>query len=88
MRAGRAHCHKREDDILMSVPPKERLRTMAFTCLRRAFRLLPMSEGMRDRLRQRFLGRFPDLVPAAPRGRMGGKNAFRKWFFFGFVSIP
>ena len=54
----------------MSVPPKERLRTMAFTCLRRAFRLLPMSEGMRDRLRQRFLGRFPDLVPAAPRGQI------------------
>ena len=55
----------------MSLTLPERLRSAVFDCLRQAFRLLPMSQGSRDRWRQRFLGRFPGLVPSGPRGQHG-----------------
>jgi lipopolysaccharide biosynthesis protein len=42
---------------------------VAFHVLRLGFRLTPMSAATRDRLRQRFLDRHMDLVPAGPRGK-------------------
>lgn len=54
----------------MSLPLRERLRNAVFGSLRLGFRLLPMSEATRDRLRQRFLDRFPDFVPRGPRGQV------------------
>ena len=41
-----------------------------FSVLRTAFRLTPMPVAMRDRLRQRFLGRYMDLLPPGPRGQL------------------
>ncbi len=46
-------------------------KTIVFNALRLGFRLVPMSEAARDRLRQRFLDRYSHLVPAGPRGRTG-----------------
>ena len=43
--------------------------TMVFRLLRFGFRLVPMSEAARDRLRQRFLDRYSHLVPPGPRGQ-------------------
>ncbi|WP_426688362.1 glycoside hydrolase family 99-like domain-containing protein [Rhodanobacter ginsengiterrae] len=40
-----------------------------FTVLRTGFRLTPMPATTRDRLRQRFLDRHADLLPASPRGQ-------------------
>ena len=45
-------------------------KTAAFHILRTGFRLIPLSEGQRDRIRQRFLDRHYDLVPAGPRGQV------------------
>lgn len=45
-------------------------RTALFNALRFAFRLTPMPQATRDRLRQRFLDRHGGLVPPAPRGRL------------------
>lgn len=50
---------------------KQLLRKLAFGTLRAAFRLLPMEEATRDRLRLRFIDRANWLVPHAPRGRVG-----------------
>jgi lipopolysaccharide biosynthesis protein len=44
-------------------------RTWLFHGLRLAFRLTPMPQATRDRLRQRFLDNHADLVPAGPRGQ-------------------
>ena len=41
-----------------------------FRLLRFAFRLVPMSEAARDRMRQRFLDRYSHLVPTGPRGQL------------------
>jgi len=49
---------------------KARLRQAVYMVLRTGFRLLPLSEGHRDRLRGHFLGRHGDWVPPPPRGRM------------------
>ena len=40
-----------------------------FTVLRTGFRLTPMPDTTRDRLRQRFLDRHADLLPQGPRGQ-------------------
>ncbi|HGK7303018.1 TPA: glycoside hydrolase family 99-like domain-containing protein [Stenotrophomonas maltophilia] len=45
------------------------LRQALFPLLRAAFRLLPLSEGQRDRLRTRLLARHGDWVPPPPKGR-------------------
>lgn len=42
---------------------------MLFKALRFAFRLTPMPQATRDQLRQRFLDRYSELVPPAPRGQ-------------------
>nr|MBA2237494.1 glycoside hydrolase family 99-like domain-containing protein [Lysobacter sp.] len=52
-------------------------KTIAFHALRLAFRLVPMSQAARDRLRQRFLQRYSHLVPAGPRGQAGARLARR-----------
>lgn len=45
-------------------------KTTLFHLLRTGFRLLPLSTAARDRMRQRFLDRHSDLVPAGPRGQV------------------
>jgi lipopolysaccharide biosynthesis protein len=51
------------------MPLPNRLRRLLFSALRRAFRLLPLPTGVRDRWRQRFLDRYATLVPPGPRGQ-------------------
>lgn len=58
------------------------LRNALYYALRAAFRLAPMPLATRDRLRQRFLDRHADLVPAGPRGQApaapaGGRHRVR-----------
>lgn len=43
-------------------------RTVLFRALRFAFRLAPMPQNTRDRLREKFLGRYWALVPSGPTG--------------------
>jgi lipopolysaccharide biosynthesis protein len=45
-------------------------KTTLFHLLRTGFRLLPLPAAARDRMRQRFLERHSDLVPAGPRGQI------------------
>ncbi|HET7329620.1 glycoside hydrolase family 99-like domain-containing protein [Dyella sp.] len=45
-------------------------KTTLFYLLRTGFRLLPLPAAARDRMRQRFLDRHSDLVPAGPRGQV------------------
>ena len=45
-------------------------KTTLFHLLRTGFRLLPLPTAARDRMRQRFLDRHSDLVPAGPRGQV------------------
>lgn len=54
---------------------KDHLRAATFGALRAGFRLLPLGQDRRDRLRQAFLGRFPQLVPAGPRGQQAAPGA-------------
>ncbi|MGE8246164.1 MAG: glycoside hydrolase family 99-like domain-containing protein [Stenotrophomonas maltophilia] len=49
---------------------KARLRQALFVALRTGFRVLPLSDDQRDRLRARFLRNHGDWVPAPPRGRI------------------
>lgn len=49
---------------------KARLRQAVFVALRAGFRALPLSDGLRDRLRARFLRDHGDWVPPPPRGRI------------------
>jgi lipopolysaccharide biosynthesis protein len=44
------------------------LRNALFRGLRRAFRLVPLREDARDRIRQRFFDSFPQVMPSGPRG--------------------
>ena len=46
------------------------MRHVLFHLLRVGFRLVPMSQAQRDRLRQWFLGRYWHLVPEPPRGQV------------------
>jgi lipopolysaccharide biosynthesis protein len=49
---------------------KARLRQAAFMLMRSGFRVLPLSDDQRDRLRVRFLRHHGDWVPPPPRGRI------------------
>ncbi|MCR6686489.1 glycoside hydrolase family 99-like domain-containing protein [Pseudoxanthomonas sp.] len=62
----------------MSRTLRERLKHAAFGLLRTGFRLLPLGPGARDRWRQRFLGRFPGLVPEGPRGQACASGSARR----------
>lgn len=53
----------------MANPLPRRLRTALFYALRTAFRLTPMPQAMRDRLRQRFLDTRGHWVPEGPKGK-------------------
>lgn len=53
----------------MANPLSRRLRTTLFYALRTAFRLTPMPQGMRDRLRERFLDTKGHWVPEGPKGQ-------------------
>ena len=53
----------------MANPLSRRVRTALFYALRTAFRLTPMPQATRDRLRQRFLDTRGDWVPEGPRGK-------------------
>ena len=52
-------------------------KAMLFRLLRFGFRLVPMSEAARDRMRQRFLDRYSHLVPTGPRGRAAAPTVRR-----------
>src|SRR5688572_32472927 len=57
---------------------QDRFRNALFDSLRFAFRITPMSERTRDRLRQNFLDRYRGLVPQGPRGSIAaGATAHR-----------
>ena len=51
-------------------PDSQTGKTMLFRLLRFGFRLVPMPEAARDRLRQRWLDRYSHLVPTGPRGQV------------------
>ncbi|SDQ37666.1 Lipopolysaccharide biosynthesis protein [Pseudoxanthomonas sp. CF385] len=53
----------------MTNPLSRRVRTTLFYALRAAFRLTPMPQATRDRLRQRFLDTRGDWVPEGPTGK-------------------
>lgn len=53
----------------MSNPLSRQLRTTLFYALRTAFRLTPMPQATRDRLRQRFLDTRGHWVPEGPKGK-------------------
>lgn len=53
----------------MSNSFSRQLRTTLFYALRTAFRLTPMSQATRDRLRQRFLDTRGHWVPQGPKGK-------------------
>lgn len=53
----------------MANPLSRRVRTTLFYALRAAFRLTPMPQATRDRLRQRFLDTRGDWVPEGPKGK-------------------
>lgn len=53
-------------------------RRYAFLALRACFRLLPMPVATRDHLRQRFLDRHADWVPAGPRGQSASTTTPRR----------
>ncbi|MGV8960562.1 MAG: glycoside hydrolase family 99-like domain-containing protein [Stenotrophomonas sp.] len=48
----------------------QQLRHAAFVMLRAGFRVLPLGEGQRDRLRARFLQNHGNWVPPPPRGKV------------------
>ena len=58
---------------------RESLRVVLFRGMRAIFRVLPMQESTRDRLRLHFLGRFRSVVPVGPRGRAGAVVARRAY---------
>jgi len=57
---------------------KELMRGAAFTGLRTVFRIVPLSQRTRDRMRQAFLDRFASLVPEGPQGRSGSGPESRR----------
>jgi lipopolysaccharide biosynthesis protein len=61
------------------MPLNDRLRSLIFLGIRFGFRLTPMPNAMRDRLRQRFLARHADLVPSGPRGKAVAAASFRSY---------
>lgn len=58
--------------MAIAMRPRELRRHWLFYGLRLLFRLTPMREGTRDRLRQRFVSRFSRLLPTGPRGLAPG----------------
>ncbi|HEU4773102.1 MAG TPA: hypothetical protein VFS82_01055, partial [Lysobacter sp.] len=55
-----------------------KIRNALFHALRFAFRLVPMREGSRDRLRQWFLQRFSAIRPSAAQGRLPAAGHVRR----------
>lgn len=49
-----------------------------FHALRAGFRLIPLGEARRDRWRQWFLQRFPDVRPVAAQGQRSGATSLRR----------
>ncbi|WP_372361379.1 glycoside hydrolase family 99-like domain-containing protein [Xanthomonas sp. NCPPB 1325] len=47
----------------------KRLRTIGYYMLRAGFRIVPISDGLRDRCRNWFLDRYTNWVPAPQKGR-------------------
>lgn len=62
----------------MRQPIRERLRAAIFSSLRAGFRLLPLGQDRRDRLRQRFLDHFSGLIPVGPRGQIAASGPARR----------
>jgi lipopolysaccharide biosynthesis protein len=61
----------------MSDTPGTRVRDFAFRGLRVAFRLLPLRESTRDRLRGRFFQRYPGISPMTPKGQPAAGSSRR-----------
>src|ERR1700754_2767572 len=61
------------------MPLNDSLRSLIFRSLRLGFRAIPMSEGLRDKLRQRFLDRHSDLVPTGPAGKTAAAVTIRPY---------
>ncbi len=59
----------------MTLHASSRLRDAVFHVLRFGFRLTPMRQATRDRLRQRFLDRHAALVPDGPRGQVAASTS-------------
>ncbi|MDR6843201.1 glycoside hydrolase family 99-like domain-containing protein [Pseudoxanthomonas sacheonensis] len=53
-------------------------RTVLFNALRFIFRLAPLPQSTRDRLRQRFLDKYAGLVPSGPRGHVDSTKPVRR----------
>ncbi len=62
----------------MAQPLYRRLRTGLFYALRAAFRIAPMPETTRDKLRQQFLDRYSSLVPQGPTGKVSEGTRARR----------
>lgn len=62
----------------MPSPHSPRLRRLLFTTARAVFRLMPMSQAQRDRVRNRLLQRFHGWLPPAPRGRQDVRLSSRR----------
>ena len=56
----------------MTTDLRGRLSDLAFRACRLGFRVLPVGESMRKRLRRRFLDRYPGIAPLEPRGQSAG----------------
>src|SRR5688572_25756224 len=64
-----------------------RLRSALFHALRAVFRALPVSEPTQDRLRQRFLDKFPAIRPTQPRGLATEANGRRPYVHAGARAL-
>jgi lipopolysaccharide biosynthesis protein len=62
----------------LAQPLHRRLRTGLFYALRTAFRIAPMPEATRDKLRQRFLDRHSNLIPPGPKGQISEGTRVRR----------
>jgi lipopolysaccharide biosynthesis protein len=62
----------------LAQPLHRRVRTGLFYALRTAFRIAPMPEATRDKLRQRFLDRYSDLIPPGPKGQASEGTRVRR----------
>ena len=58
-------------------PDDQAGKVLLFRVMRRAFRMLPLTEAARDRMRQHFVDRYLHLVPESPRGEVADPSARR-----------
>lgn len=69
------------------MPLNAALRSLIFRSLRLGFRMTPMPQSTRDRLRQRFLDRHGALVPEGPEGKPATVNTIRAYDHSGHRAL-